>query len=155
MLNPTETDAQETVLAPNDAVRIAMEMHRTGRFGQAERVGWLESQDDAFDLIICADTLCYFGVLETVFAAVRQAQRRGGHFVFSVKSADDLQGVSDWRLHPHGRYAHRSDYVRDRLAVTGLQQLASVETALRRKLGQSVAGMVFAAGRSPDPSSER
>ena len=152
MMNATETDAQETVLAPNDAVRIAMEMRRTGRFGQAERVGWLEDRDDAFDLIVCADTLGYFGALGAVFAAVQQALRHGGHFVFSVESADDLEGASEWRLHPHGRYAHRSDYARDRLATAGLRQVSNVDTALRRELGRSVAGMVFTAGGSPDQS---
>lgn len=120
---------------------------------EAELVGWLEGQEHAFDLIVCADTLCYFGALDAVFAAARHALRRDGHFVFSVESADALTGVSDWRLHPHGRYAHRSDYVRDRLAAAGLQQVEMIDTALRRELGQSVAGVIFTAGRASGQSS--
>ena len=38
MMNSTETDTQEAVLTPNDAVRVAMEMHRAHNFEKAEQL---------------------------------------------------------------------------------------------------------------------
>ncbi len=78
---------------------------------EAELVGWLRGRPGAFDLILCADTLCYFGRLDEVFAASRAALRPGGRFVFSVESADGAADVAQYRLHPSGRYAHRSAFV--------------------------------------------
>ena len=113
---------------------------------EAELVGWLRGQPAAFDLILCADTLCYFGRLDEVFAASRAALKPGGRFVFSVESADGVTDVAEFRLHPNGRYAHRSAFVEAELAAAGLAQLERRDVTLRQELGEPVAGCLFSSG---------
>jgi predicted TPR repeat methyltransferase len=112
---------------------------------EAELVAYLREHPTAFDLIVCADTLCYFGPLDEVFAAARAALQPGGRFAFSVeRAADDDTG--DFRLHPHGRYAHRPVYVETALGAAGLALLERRDAALRRELGKPVAGCLYCAG---------
>jgi predicted TPR repeat methyltransferase len=112
---------------------------------EAELVAYLREHPAAFDLIVCADTLCYFGGLEDAFAAARAALRPAGRFAFSVERADD-DDTSDFRLHPHGRYAHRPAYVEAALAAAGLVRLDRRDLALRRERGEPVAGCLFCVG---------
>ena len=53
---------------------------------KAELVYYLDTQPDAFDAVISADTLCYFGKLENVCAASRRSLRPGGLLVFTVEA---------------------------------------------------------------------
>jgi predicted TPR repeat methyltransferase len=128
--------------------RMLDKARRRGVYDQlveAELVGWLRGRPGLFDLILCADTLCYFGRLDEVFAASRAALQSGGVFVFSVESAaaDD---VAEYRLHPSGRYAHRSAFVEAQLAAAGLKLLERRDVTLRQELGKPVAGCLFSTG---------
>ncbi len=113
---------------------------------EAELVGWLRGRSGAFDLILCADTLCYFGRLDEAFAASRAALKPGGRFLFSVESADAAADVAQYRLHPSGRYAHRSSFVAAELANAGLALLERRDVTLRHELGERVEGCLFSAG---------
>ncbi|NBC12511.1 MAG: tetratricopeptide repeat protein [Gammaproteobacteria bacterium] len=113
---------------------------------EAELVTWLRQHPGAFDLVLCADTLCYFGQLDEVFAAARAALRPGGRFVFSIESADDEDAVLRFRLYPSGRYAHRSAFVEARLIAASLTLLGRSDVTLRQELGKPVAGSLFSAG---------
>jgi predicted TPR repeat methyltransferase len=57
---------------------------------QAELTTYLQSQHAAFDSVVSADTLCYFGDLTPVFRAVAGALRPGGSFVFTTEQADRM-----------------------------------------------------------------
>lgn len=50
-----------------------------------ELTRFFESRPDAFDLVLCSDTLCYFGDLESALAGAIGCLRDGGYFVFSVE----------------------------------------------------------------------
>ena len=47
----------------------------------------IRHEHDAFDLIVTADTLVYFGALDDVAAAAAGALRTGGRFIFTVEEA--------------------------------------------------------------------
>ena len=112
---------------------------------EAELVAYLRDHPGAFDLIVCADTLCYFGGLAEALAAARTALTPGGRFAFSVERAGD-EAQADFVLHPHGRYAHRPAYVAAALAAAGLALLDRRDTDLRLELGKPVAGCLFCTG---------
>ena len=57
---------------------------------KAELTGYLRDQPDAFDLIVSADTLVYFGALDEVVAAAAGALRPDGLLVFTLE-----RGVGD------------------------------------------------------------
>ncbi len=77
---------------------------------KAELVDYLETQPQAFDVAISADTLCYFGDLGAAMAAARRALRPAGWLVFTVEALD-ADAPEPWRLQPNGRYAHARSYV--------------------------------------------
>jgi predicted TPR repeat methyltransferase len=110
---------------------------------EAELSAWLASQSDVNDLVVCADTLCYFGALEGVLAAARASMRPGGLLVFTVESAAD--DVETCRLHPSGRYSHSERYVRDALGTAGLALVELEAVALRREGGVDVKGTLVVA----------
>ncbi|MEA2937229.1 MAG: hypothetical protein QOC56_733 [Alphaproteobacteria bacterium] len=71
-------------------------------------VGFLQTQDQMFDLAIAADVFVYLGDLSLVFPAVQHALRPGGLFCFSVEATDE----GDFVLRRTLRYAHSMGYLR-------------------------------------------
>jgi predicted TPR repeat methyltransferase len=111
---------------------------------KAELTAFLRDAPGAFDVIVSADTLVYFGPLEEVIGAAAAALRPGGRLVFTV---EELNGAGDDRgysLQTHGRYNHRRAYVERLLANAGLQvDIRAAE--LRMEAGEPVPGLVVRA----------
>lgn len=110
---------------------------------KVELTEYLTGSDAAFDLIISADTLCYFGALDDVVRAAAKALRVNGMLIFTVEYAGADSGV-DYRLELHGRYAHSRPYLERLLAATGLASTFA-EAHLRMESGTPVAGLVVRA----------
>ncbi|MFY9514063.1 MAG: methyltransferase domain-containing protein, partial [Rubrivivax sp.] len=113
-----------------------------------ELVAFLQSRPAAWDLVVSADTLCYFGALDTFAAATAAALRGPGLLVFTVEAHDDGDGAPDYRLQGHGRYSHRRRYVEATLRAAGLQPLELQAVQLRMEAGAPVAGWLVTARRS-------
>ena len=79
---------------------------------EGELCAFMRSRPAAFDIVNCADTLCYFGALEEAMAAARACLRPGGVFAFTLE-AEPPDSEHRHRIQAHGRYAHRADYVTD------------------------------------------
>ena len=108
---------------------------------------YLRDNSEAFDLIVSADTLVYFGDLESVLAAAARALRPNGLFVFTLEHAVGREADVDYRLELHGRYSHARAYVERLLALSGLQpEIAHAE--LRMEAGAPVPGLVIRATKS-------
>ncbi len=112
----------------------------------AELTAYLDDHPASFNLVIAADTLCYFGDLAPVLSATARALHPGGWLVFTVEHCrDDV--TTGFRLEHHGRYAHTQDYVRRTLEHAGLSIERITECQLRHERGQPVAGLVIGAQR--------
>jgi len=114
----------------------------------AELVAYMRANVDAFDLIISADTLVYFGALDEALSAAAASLRAAGHLIFTVERANDEPVPPfGYRLNPHGRYSHTEDYLRRTLSDSGLtlQSLSAVH--LRLQSGVPVMGMLVIAHR--------
>jgi predicted TPR repeat methyltransferase len=116
---------------------------------QAELTAYLASRPQAFDLIVSADTLIYFGDLGPVLAAAASALRAGGRLIFTVESADhdDRAVCAGYRINASGRYSHREAYLRAELARSGLTVGSITPAVLRQEGGWPVAGYVVVAPR--------
>lgn len=112
---------------------------------ESELAAWLAGRTQEFDLIVSADTLCYFGALEQAVAGAAGALRPGGLVVFTVERA--AGDVREYHLDPTGRYSHAENYVRQSLAAAGLDSIAIEHVVLRRERGQEVQGLLASARR--------
>lgn len=112
---------------------------------EAELATWLMTQAETYDLIVSADTLCYFGALDVALAGARHALRPEGRLVFTVEKA--RAGTVAFDLHPSGRYSHSESGVR--AALVGAQLAGeSIETVvLRKEGGRDVDGLLVSARR--------
>jgi predicted TPR repeat methyltransferase len=112
---------------------------------KAELTEYLRDNREAFDLVVSADTLVYFGGLEGVVAAVAGALRPDGLFVFTLEHAVGDSSV-DYRLALHGRYCHARAYVEQVLTSAGLRPTI-VQAELRMEAGAPVPGLVIRAAK--------
>jgi predicted TPR repeat methyltransferase len=114
---------------------------------KAELMKYLRNNREAFDLIVSADTLVYFGDLEGVLVAATEALRPNGFLVFTLEHAVRGGPDVDYRLGFHGRYSHGRAYVERILTVVGLQPTIA-HAELRMEAGVPVAGLVVRATKS-------
>ncbi len=113
---------------------------------QTELTAYLRAHSGAFDVIVSADTLVYFGSLDEVVAAAGEALRGGGLLIFTLEEAAG-ESVPDFRLELHGRYTHARSYVEGLLAGAGMTpEIAHAD--LRLESGVPVQGLVIRARKA-------
>jgi predicted TPR repeat methyltransferase len=112
---------------------------------EGELTAFLAQTPGAYDLLVSADTLVYFGDLQAFADAARQALRPGGALAFTVERAGDDQAEA-YRLQQHGRYAHRADYLDEALQRAGFRSVAREAVFLRKESGNEVGGWLVRAG---------
>ena len=111
---------------------------------KAELTEYLRGNSEAFDLIVSADALVYFGDLHDAIAAFAGALRPKGLLVFTLEHA---AGEGDgYRLEVHGRYSHGRAYVERLLASAGLRP-SIIQAELRLEAGAPVPGLVIRAAK--------
>ena len=111
---------------------------------QAELTAFIGAHSASYDVIVSADTLVYFGDLSEVTQAANQALLPEGHFIFTVERSDQplSQGFS---IHPHGRFSHSEDYVRQVIQSAGLIVKKLEQVMLRYEKGNEVGGFLVMA----------
>jgi len=119
----------------------AAETNSYDELAQAELTEYLSRTANAFDLIVSADTFCYFGDLRPSLKAAAQTSRDQGELVFTVEDAVD-EPESGFELLPHGRYVHGADYLRRVLTETGWSLVSIDSVVLRKEAGAPVQGLL-------------
>lgn len=114
---------------------------------EAELTDFCRNTAETFDLIIAADTLCYFGRLDDVFTAMARVLNPAGWLIFTLEDAADTHDTA-YRLNVHGRYSHRADMVDLWLKAAGFDAPVIRQATLRLELGTEVRGLVVAARRA-------
>ena len=123
----------------------AAQRERYQALHQEELVAFLQARPLTYDIIASADTLCYFGALETFALASRRALDGAGWLVFTVEAHEETTGAPDYRLHSHGRYSHRRDYVHTVLVTAGFNDVQIEAAVLRHELQDAVQGWLVSA----------
>jgi predicted TPR repeat methyltransferase len=113
---------------------------------QSELSEYMRAHPETYDLIVSADTLCYFGALDTVARVASRALRSGGLLIFTVESTEDA--AAGYRINPHGRYSHTRPYVSRALAEVGLSEISIEAAILRSENHLPVNGLVVVARKS-------
>jgi predicted TPR repeat methyltransferase len=114
-----------------------------------ELTTYLQKVREQFDVIVSADTLCYFGPLDDAVGAAAAALRSGGMLLFTVEESPEPASESDYVISPHGRYSHSRAYVERVLTGAGLRP-EIVRAELRMEAGAPVAGLVVRAVKTGD-----
>jgi predicted TPR repeat methyltransferase len=126
---------------------LAKEKHVYDALIKSELTDHMRDHSAAFDVIVSADTLVYFGDLGCVVVAAAKALRPNGLFIFTLEHAVGAVADINWRLELHGRYSHARAYVERVLTAAGLQPwIAPAE--LRMESGAPVAGLVIRGTKS-------
>lgn len=115
----------------------------------AELTAFLSERPQAYDLIVSADTLVYFGDLTQVGIAAAQALHPGGYLAFSVEQVESAEAPAGYCLNKSGRYGHTLDYVKQILTAAGLHEVTATAVTLRQEGKQPVTGYVVLA-RKPN-----
>jgi predicted TPR repeat methyltransferase len=111
----------------------------------AELTAYLREHASTSDLIVSADTLVYFGDLGDVTAAAAKSLRPVGALVFTVERAQPEDAPGGYRINPHGRYSHTSEYLHRVLAQAGFVEPSLREVHLRKEAGAWVEGWLVSA----------
>jgi predicted TPR repeat methyltransferase len=113
---------------------------------QMELTECLRARPAAFDVIVSADTLVYFGDLDAVVSAAGDALRSEGLLIFTLERAM-AESAPDFRLETHGRYTHAQGYVERVLEAHGFEAIIG-HSDLRTEAGAPVAGLVIRARKA-------
>ena len=115
----------------------------------AELCAFMSSRPGAFDVVISADTLVYFGALEEPLRCARGCLRGQGLLIFTVErwepAPDCAAQRASYRLQAHGRYAHSEGYVAAALEAAGFGGVSIESGFLRRERGSDVTGLIVRA----------
>jgi predicted TPR repeat methyltransferase len=134
----TGVDLSERMLAQARARDVYDELVK------GELTAYLGESAAAFDVIVSADTLVYFGPLEAVVAAAGSALRPGGRLIFTVEELVGAERDPGYTITPSGRYCHSREYLERVLIDESLEpEVASAE--LRLEAGDPVPGLVVRA----------
>ena len=131
-------DLSRPMLDVADAKQVYDELH------EEELVQFLHASSRRFDVIVSADTLCYFGVLEGFTRAARSSLEDTGWLIFTVEALTD-DADTPWRLQHHGRYCHQRSYVESTLMANGFRVHETKEVVLRIEAGRPVTGWLVTA----------
>lgn len=91
-----------------------------------------------FDLVLAADVLVYFGDLQPLINAVKEALRPQGYFAFNV----EVNADGDYMLTPSGRFAHHVGYLEGLARANGFEVVNMEADVLRRQQNEPVSGYV-------------
>ncbi|HWG29388.1 MAG TPA: tetratricopeptide repeat protein [Steroidobacteraceae bacterium] len=113
----------------------------------AELGAFMRTRPRAFDAIVCADTLVYFGDLAEPLAAAHAALREAGVFVFTVEAPAEAV-EAEHRLEMSGRYSHSEGYLRRILGESGFDIASIARKKLREERAADVEGYLVVADKS-------
>lgn len=123
-----------------EMIELARVRNLYDRLDIAEITAWLERSSERFDLVVCCDSLIYFGDLRQVVVPVGERLCPKGLLGFTLERGDHYPH----RLSDSGRYTHHPDHVREVAAEAKLNVTRLEEGFLRTEYGVPVTGLFVA-----------
>jgi predicted TPR repeat methyltransferase len=101
----------------------------------------------AFDLIVFADVLVYFGDLLEVIESSFRSLRQAGRIAISVENMEDEASGKTFVLQASGRYAHSPNYIRQLLEHAGFSIEKFTSCTLRMENKKPIPGCIVIADK--------
>ncbi len=105
---------------------------------------YFEKSTKHFDLVISADTLCYFGDLKEFLQLSLSSMMPGGRLIFTVEKFDG-ETSTGYHLESHGRYSHTRNYLIESIQESGYNVEEIIVKELRLERGKPVEGYLVVA----------
>jgi predicted TPR repeat methyltransferase len=134
-------------------VERARERRAYDRLEVAELTEFLSNSSQAYQLIVSADTLVYFGALEEFTRHAVRALEPQGLLMFTTERSSEIDAPEGYKIHPHGRYSHTQSYLLGVLKGAGFSGTSAREVTLRKEAGKWVDGWLVTARVASVPSS--
>lgn len=113
----------------------------------AELVAFMRTRSAAYDVVVSADTLNYFGDLVDPIAATETCLCPEGWLVFTLEA--HAGSTEDYSLNAHGRYSHSQDYIESVLTRHGYDVASIEHVELRVENKVPVDGLLITARLHP------
>jgi predicted TPR repeat methyltransferase len=101
----------------------------------------------AFDLIVFADVLVYFGELLEVIESSFRSLRQKGRIAISVECIEPEASAETFVLQASGRYAHAPQYIRQLLEHAGFSIEKFTSCTLRMENEKAIPGLIVIANK--------
>lgn len=101
----------------------------------------LNELKEVYDLILCVDTLVYFGDLNALFAEIVLRLKTDGLFAFSIELANE--DTTPYQLQTTGRYQHTSTYIEKLVKKHHLKCLKQLTVDGRYQKNEQVKNRLF------------
>ena len=89
-------------------LKKAKQKHIYNELHHEDIITYLKDTHQKYDLVVCGDTLIYFGDLSKVFKLIRACLKDSGNFLFSIEAQSD----GSFELQKTARFSHSSKYIR-------------------------------------------
>jgi predicted TPR repeat methyltransferase len=123
-------------------LKVASEKNIYDELIEAELTEYFRNNQTRHDVVVCADTLVYFGALTDVLKGMRAAVSDDGTLAFTVEKLDE---GAEYKLSHTGRYAHALDYITIQLQQAGFRISEIREVNLRSERFRPVIGWLVVA----------
>lgn len=97
----------------------------------------------AFDLVVAADVLVYFGRLDAILRTFASVSLPGANLIFSCERTSNEEAPLGFRLLTSGRFAHTKEHALEAAQKAGFQMVTYQEIVPRMEKGEKVQGMLF------------
>lgn len=108
----------------------------------------LSALTETYDLILCIDTLVYFGELDSLFSQIAARLKAAGLFAFSIELASN--STNSYHLQTTGRYQHANTYIEKLAKKNNLSCLKQGSVAGRYQANDIVNTTLFVLKKAID-----
>lgn len=128
-------------------LRVAKEKNLYDVLHEGRIDDFLKQNVSAFDLVVLADVLIYFGDLRDLIESSSRSLRQGGTIAVSIECIEREQPDDTYALQPSGRYRHSTEYVHRLFRNAGFSIEKSAPFAIRMEVNEPVKGCIVVAKR--------
>ena len=107
-------------------------------------INFLKTHQEQFDLILAADTLIYFGELDTIFEWIATRLSTGGKCLFNLEEGSKSPYIVD----QSGRFLHHPSYINQLIEKNNLKLIRATTAISRQQNNQSVSSLLYCMEKS-------